>query len=185
MPRPAFLLVGLGALIALAVSRAAEPAGRLVTLGYRASRGTRAPDVARHGAGDSVAARLKTGWRAAGSRQGLLSIGGLPPVPGTLSLDGGSLIFQPAEGGAPVAYPLYRIGNSRGHAVRRPAVTLLGIDRTRGDGVYLFHLDGAVLETASPGVLQALVSEPSRVDSLGEAWATDRFALVDLRDTAA
>ena len=64
-------------------------------------------------------------------------------------------------------------------------MTLLGIDRTRGDGVYLFHLDGAVLETASPGVLQALVSEPSRVDSLGEAWATDRFALVDPRDTVA
>ena len=185
MPRPAFLLVGLGALIALAVSRAAEPAGRLVTLGYRASRGTRAPYAARPAAGDSVATRLKTGWRAAGSRQGLLSIGGLPPVPGTLSLDGGSLIFQPAEGGTPVAYPLYRVANSRGHAVRRPAVTLLGIDRTRGDGVYLFHLDGAVLETASPGVLQALVSEPSRVDSLGEAWATDRFALVDPRDTVA
>jgi parallel beta-helix repeat protein len=129
MPRPAFLLLGLGALVALAVSRGAEPAGRLVALGYRASRGTRAPAAASEGRRDSIATRLKTGWRAAGSRQGLLSIGGLPPVPGTLSLDGGSLIFQPAEGGAPVAYPLYRVLSSRGHAVRRPAVTLLGIDR--------------------------------------------------------
>lgn len=185
MPRPPFVLLGLGALAALALSRV-EPAGAPGAVGYRAARGTRPPDPAMtERGGDSIAARLKMGWRAAGSRQGLLSIGGLPPVPGILSLAGGSLIFQPAEGGTPVAYPLYRVGTSHGRAVRRPTVTLLGIDRTRGDGVYLFHLDGAVLETASPGVLQAIVSEPSRVDSLGEAWATDRVALVDPRDTAA
>jgi len=80
MPRPAFLLLGIGALAALAVARAA-PADGTGVAGYRAARGTRVPAVAR--GGDSVAARLKMGWRAAGSRQGLLSIGGLPPVPGT------------------------------------------------------------------------------------------------------
>jgi hypothetical protein len=178
------VLAGLLALLALAVSRAGEASGG-TAVGYRASRGARAPVTAEHRKGDSIATRLKIGWRAAGSRQGLLSIGGLPPVPGTISLAGGSLIFQPAEGGTPVAYPLYRSGVWDGRSSRRPTVTLLGVDREHTDAVYLFHLDGGVLETASPGVLQELVQEPTRVDSLGEAWATDRVALVDPRDTVA
>ena len=181
MPRPAFLLLGLGALVAFAVSRA----DRSGAVGYRAARGTRPTASAGARGDDSIASRFKTGWRAAGSRQGLLSIGGLPPVPGVISLVGGSLIFQPAEGETPIAYPLYRATLKDGRPVRRSTVTLLGIDRSRSDAVYLFHLDGGVLETASPGVLQEVVTEPSRVDSLGEAWATDRYSLVDPRDTAA
>lgn len=187
MPRPVFVVSGLIALLAFIGSRAGREAGT-GALGYRAARGipdadtrTRRHDAVR----DSVAARLRTGWRAAGSRQGLLSIGGLPPVPGTISLAGGSLIFQAGDGDAPIAYPLYRIVLKDGKPIRRAAVTLLGIDRAQRDAVYLFHLDGGVLETASPGVLPELVSEPSKVDSLGEAWATDRFGLVDARDTAA
>ncbi len=187
MPRPVFVVAGLIALLAFTASRSGAGAAT-GAVGYRAARGgpaaaTRAAD--HDGPRDSISARLRTGWRAAGSRQGLLSIGGLPPVPGTISLAGGSLIFQAAEGDAPIAYPLYRISMRDGKPTRRPAVTLLSIDRAHTDAVYLFHLDGGVLETASPGVLQELVTEPSKVDSLGEAWATDRFALVDARDTAA
>jgi hypothetical protein len=187
MPRPPFVVAGLIALLALTASRVGLGAGT-GAVAYRAARG--APGAVNgfrsHDRGsDSIASRLRTGWRAAGSRQGLLSIGGLPPVPGTISLAGGSLIFQGGEGDAPIAYPLYRMSMKDGKPTRRPAVTLLGIDRARSDAVYLFHLDGGVLETASPGVLQELVLEPSRVDSLGEAWATDRFALVDARDSAA
>lgn len=182
MPRPALLVAGLIALVAFAAARSGNRAGA-GAVGYRAARGVPVSAPAHSRRGDSIAARLRTGWRAAGSRQGLLSIGGLPPVPGTISLAGGSLIFHAGDGETPIAYPLYRISMKGGKPIRRPAVTLLGIDRARTDPVYLFHLDGGVLETASPGVLQELVTEPSRVDSLGEAWATDRFALVDAGDT--
>ncbi len=168
--------------MALAVSRRATGAGTGAAAAYRASGGA-APTRAT--GSDSIATRLKIGWRAAGSRQGLLSIGGLPPVPGTLSIAGGSLIFQPAEGDAAIAYPLYRVQVSDGHPVRRPSVTLLGVDPAGRDSIFLFHLEGGVLETATPGVLREVVSQASRVDSLGEAWATNRFALVDPADTAA
>jgi hypothetical protein len=179
MPRPAFLVAGLAALIALAVSRRGADGA---TAGYRAP-GATAPTATR--AADSIATRLKIGWRAAGSRQGLLSIGGLPPVPGTLSIAGGSLIFQPAEGDAAIAYPLYRVQVDGGRAVRHSSVTLLGVDPGARDSIFLFHLDGGVLETATPGVLRDVVTGAPRLDSLGDAWATNRFALVDPADTAA
>ncbi|MBA2627748.1 MAG: hypothetical protein H0U85_07025 [Gemmatimonadales bacterium] len=129
--------------------------------------------------------RFTTAWRSAGTHQGLLSIGGLPPIPGALSITGGALVFHPLNGTAPVAYPLYRWAGSAAHPSRESVVQLMGIAGTREDTLYLFHLDGAVLETATPGILRDLLTGAARLDSLGDAWATEQAALVDWRDSAA
>lgn len=171
----------------LATAAAQGDRGRpLMPVGYHAGLGIGAVAPAVRAGRDSIGARRRAvGWHAAGSRLGLLSIGGLPPVTGSLAVSGGSLVFRPAEGPAALAYPLYRTLTSDAKPQRQATVALLEVDRAGGDPVYLFHLDGAVLETASPGVLAELVTQPSRVDSLGPAWVTERYALVSAQDTAA
>jgi hypothetical protein len=184
MPPRVLLLIGSGTLTAVVI--AASPARRApqqAPAAYRAGREIAATTTMVHGV-DSNAMRRRTAWRAAGSRQGLLSIGGLPPVPGTIALSGGSLVFRPAEGAGAVAYPLYHAGERDGQPRRLTAVALLEVDHGSGDPVYVFHLDGAVLETASPGVLTDLASAGTQIDSLGQAWATPQVALVNPTDTA-
>jgi hypothetical protein len=63
-------------------------------------------------------------------------------------------------------------------------VSLLGVAPLGSDTVYLFHLDGAVVETATPGVLRDLLQNPARVDSLGDAWTTAETPLVGRSDVA-
>ncbi len=182
MSRAAAALIG-AALVAFAGLR--EPVRPMAAAGYRAAAD--APPVAtvRPAGHDSIAARLRIGWRSAGSRQGLLSIGGLPPTPGTMTVSGGALVFRPADGTAAVAYPLFRLVPRQGGIARRAAVSILEVDRSSRDAVYVLHLDGGVLETASPGILEQLATDPDRVDSLGDAWASDAVALADSRDTSA
>lgn len=104
-----------------------------------------------------------------GSNLALVSVAGLPPVPGSLVQSAGSIVFQPAEGGEPVVFPLFKtLGGSR----RLPAVRLLEAPGDENDSLYLFHLGSAVVETATPGILGELVAEPARVDDLGSAWTT-------------
>ena len=104
-----------------------------------------------------------------GANLALVSVAGLPPVIGSLVQSAGSVVFQPAEGGEPVVFPLFKtIGGTR----RLPAVRLLEAPGDENDSLYLFHLGSAVVETATPGILGELAAEPARVNDLGSAWTT-------------
>ncbi len=112
---------------------------------------------------------------------GLLSIRGLPPVPGTLTVTDASLIFQPADGPSAIAYPLY--GQARKGRTRKAAVSLLGVERRVGvPPIYLFHLNRAVFETTTPGRLQELVNNPRLIDSLPESRWTEEAPLAERPD---
>ncbi|HEU4829843.1 MAG TPA: hypothetical protein VFT04_11675 [Gemmatimonadales bacterium] len=112
----------------------------------------------------------------------LVSVAGLPPVLGRLLQSAGSIVFQPVEGGEPVVFPLFKTaGGSR----RTPAVRLLEAAGDENDSLYLFHLGNAVVETATPGILGELVTEPARVDDLGSAWTTEGQTLAPRRDREA
>ena len=135
---------------------------------------------------DSMELRLATRWRSTGAGSALASIGGLPPIPGKLALTGGSMVFHPDGGSAPLAYPLYRTRRNEARIlVRKPAVSLLDVAALGRDTVYLFHLEGAVVETATPGVLRDLLRDPSTVDSRGDTWTTVETPLVRRNDLAA
>lgn len=163
---------------AICLGATARPAER-IPAGYREA-------VSPVGETDSTALRMATRWRSTGAGSALASIGGLPPVPGKLTLTGGSMVFHPDAGTAPLAYPLYRIRRNAAQVlIRRPAVSLLDVASLGRDTVYLFHLDGAVIETATPGVLRELLRDPSRVDSLGDAWTTVETPLVGRNDVTA
>ena len=87
-PSRAVLTAGLLA-SALALGDRQRP---LTPVGYRAALGTAGNTIATPSSRDSIGARLRAGgWHAAGSHLGLLSIGGLPPVPGSLAVSGASL----------------------------------------------------------------------------------------------
>jgi hypothetical protein len=95
------------------------------------------------------------------------------------------MVFHPDEGTAPLAYPLYRTRRDRSQGlVRRTVVSLLDVAPLGSDTVYLFHLDGAVVETATPGVLRELARNPSGVDNLGDAWTTAETPLAGRSDRA-
>ena len=165
------------ALLAAAVclGAMARPAER-IPAGYREA-------ITAAGVPDSAALSMATRWRSTGAGSALASIGGLPPVPGKLALTGGSMVFHPDGGTGPLAYPLYRLRRNAARAlVRKPVVSLLDVAALGRDTVYLFHLDGAVIETATPGVLRELLRDPSRVDSLGDAWTTVETPLVARSD---
>lgn len=154
--------------------------------GYRAARDAAAPAIGAPALlRDSLGTRFTIGWRSAGSQQGLLSIGGLPPVPGALSVTDGSLVFHPLNGTGPVAYALYRRTGSAEHPWRESAVDLLDVAAAGPDTLFVFHLDGAVLETASPGLLRDILADRAQLDSLGAPWTTAPSALADPRDTTA
>ncbi|HXE57256.1 MAG TPA: hypothetical protein VNK43_04590, partial [Gemmatimonadales bacterium] len=109
----------------------------------------------------------------------LLSVRGLPPVPGTLIVRGGVAEFHPAGDGAPLTYPLVERS-------RRPAVRLLRVeaDAAGADSVYLFHLGRAVFTTRSPGPLRRSLERAELVDSLATTRPVDEAPLAERRDTA-
>ncbi|HEX6645097.1 MAG TPA: hypothetical protein VF037_10475 [Gemmatimonadales bacterium] len=166
MPR-ALVLALVGALgIALVSAMPASPAA------YRAG-GRSGVSAART---DSTAYRLRLGANMA-----LVSVAGLPPQLGSLVQSGGSVVFQPLEGGDPVVLPLFQ---TTGEARRAPVVRLLEVAAGETDSLFLFHLGMAVVETARPGVLGDLVRDPGRVDELGSAWTTGGRTLAPKRDPA-
>ena len=111
----------------------------------------------------------------------LVSLAGLPPVSGTLAQSGGSVIFRPADGGELTAFPLFDQPAHPG-APRTPAVRLLEVANGESEPVFLFHLRNAVIETAVPGILGQIVSEPARVAELGTPWATGSLTLAPASD---
>jgi len=111
----------------------------------------------------------------------LVSLYGLPPVSGTLAQSGGSVIFRPADGGEFFAFPLFDHPAHPG-APRTAAVRLLEVANGESEPVFLFHLRNAVIETAVPGILGQIVSEPARVAELGTPWATGFLTLAPSND---
>jgi len=111
----------------------------------------------------------------------LVSLAGLPPESGTLAPSGGSVIFRPADGGELTAFPLFDQPAHPG-APRTPAVRLLEVANGESEPVFLFHLRNAVIETAVPGILGQIVSEPARVAELGTPWATGWLTLAAPND---
>jgi hypothetical protein len=113
----------------------------------------------------------------------LVSLAGLPPVSGTLAQSGGSVIFRPADGGELTAFPLFDHPAHPG-APRTPAVRLLEVANGESEPVFLFHLRNAVIETAVPGILGQIVSEPARLAELGTPWTTGWLTLAAPNDEA-
>lgn len=125
---------------------------------------------------------LHLGFR--GEAVGYLSQAGLPPVPGRLALGADGLAFRPAGGGEALPYPLYRERpDSEFGRLRVPSLELYGIQPAGTDSVYLFHLDGAVFETAAPGLFRLLVDHPEWLDSLPQRVPDPEATLVPRGDT--
>lgn len=125
--------------------------------------------------GDSARSRSLQPVAGTAATPALISLWGLPPVPGTMAASGGSLVFQPAGDGELAVLPLFR--SSGMGSARHPSVRLLEVAGGDAEPVFLFHLGGAVIETSAPGVLGEIVAEPKRVDDLGTPWTTAPLTL--------
>ena len=100
--------------------------------------------------GDSARGRSLQPVAGTAATPALISLWGLPPVPGTVSPSGGSLVFQPAGEGELAVLPLFR--SSGLGSARHPSVRLLEVAGGDAEPVFLFHLGGAVIETSAPGM---------------------------------
>lgn len=166
--RPLLLLLAAIALAAFAGERRALPEAYVAA--------TRA-------SGDSVRARSPGDVPPAAGSPVLASLAGLPPEPGTIVQSGGSVVFRPDGGGSIVALPLFQ-EQVRADEPRTPAVRLLEVAASEGEAIFLFHLGSAVIETASPGILGTIASEPGRVSELGTPWRTGTLSLAPPGDEA-
>jgi hypothetical protein len=131
----------------------------------------------------SASAHLAGG--AASVISGYLSARGLPPVPGTVSINDSGLVFQAGPGSLatfPLVGPLRYTG---GRQWRASSVSLVYTDQDNGRAVYVFRIDAGVFETEDPGFLLDLSNHPSWLDSLAPTqWKTER-PLVDPSDMLA
>ena len=116
---------------------------------------------------------------------GRLSLEGLPPMQGVLQLSPRAVLFHPDDGVGPLYFPLFRQSAWSRPAGRRPAIQLHSVDSAGPSSVFLYHLDGAVFETATPGVLRALVESSGWVDSVSGTVSSGVTPLVDPEDHAA
>jgi hypothetical protein len=131
----------------------------------------------------SASAHLAGG--AASVISGYLSARGLPPVPGTVSINDSGLVFQASPGSLatfPLVGPLRYTG---GRQWRASSVSLVYADQDNGRAVYVFRIDAGVFETDDPGFLLDLSNHPPWLDSLAPSqWKTER-PLVDPSDMLA
>jgi hypothetical protein len=135
---------------------------------------------------DSLAASGDAAARMQGYVPGHISVAGLPPVAGSLQLMADGLVFHPAGGMDSRVYPVYRQRRLEDGGIgRRTAVRLFAVASGSAEPVYLFHLDGAVFETALPGTLLDLAADPAWIDSLGDTRMGEERPLVAPGDTAA
>lgn len=116
---------------------------------------------------------------------GRLSLEGLPPKPGVLQLSARAVLFHPDDGIGPLYFPLFRQSTWQRVPERRPAIQLYSVDSAGPTPVFMYHLDGAVFETARPGALRALGESSAWVDSISGTVSPDLVPLVDPRDTEA
>jgi hypothetical protein len=116
---------------------------------------------------------------------GYLSVGGLPPIGGALTVTDTGLVFRSADGRYIAALPMVGPVRASPKSRRATAVSLAYIDQARGRPVYLFRVDGGVFETEAPAALMAVAAHPPWLDSLrSREWAADR-AIVPGADSAA
>ncbi|MDQ2671125.1 MAG: hypothetical protein M3Y31_10875 [Gemmatimonadota bacterium] len=109
---------------------------------------------------------------------GRLSLEGLPPIPGVLQLSPRAVLFHPDNGVGPLYFPLFRQSAWARVPGRRPAIQLYSVDSAGPSAVFMYHLDGAVFETASPGALRSLAENSAWVDSLSGTVSPDAVPLV-------
>ncbi len=183
--------MGLGGTVGSAVVAAAAAAAiwfaptaaGIASPAYRAPLDAAGPAAAAAGPGDpeSAVAALEL----AAEIPGRLSLEGLPPMPGVLQLSTRAVLFHPDDGVGPLYFPLYRQNAwSRTHA-RRPGIQLYAVDSVGTGRVFLYHLERATFETASPGALRALGETAAWVDSVRGTVSPDVVPLVDPADDAA
>ena len=116
---------------------------------------------------------------------GRLSLEGLPPIQGVLQLSPRAVLFHPDDGIGPLYFPLFRQSAWSRVPGRRPGIQLHSVDSAGPTAIFMYHLDGAVFETATPGALQALAETSAWVDSVDGTVSSGVVPLVDPNDQAA
>lgn len=116
---------------------------------------------------------------------GRLSLEGLPPIQGMLRLSPRAILFHPDDGYGPLYFPLFRQSRWDREPGRRPAIQLHSVDSAGATAVFMYHLDGAVFETVTPGALRALGESSAWVDMLAGTMSSGVVPLVDPADEAA
>lgn len=116
---------------------------------------------------------------------GRLSLEGLPPIQGVLQLSPRAVLFHPNDGIGPLYFPLFRQSQWSRVPGRRPAIYLHSVDSAGPTAVFMYHLDGAVFETATPGALRALGETSAWVDNLAGTVSSGVIPLVDPDDETA
>jgi hypothetical protein len=162
-------VAGLAAAVAAALA-----GGSVVPRGYAvaaASDDTLRARMVSNGAATGLSRRLRGSIVV-----GYLSVHGLPPVEGTLTISDTGLVFHSADGQdertLPVVGPVRQSTQGRW---RVPAVALAYVDGDRPQPAYLFRLDGGVFETEAPGALLEVAAHPNWLDSVASReWRTER-----------
>jgi hypothetical protein len=113
---------------------------------------------------------------------GRLSLEGLPPMPGVLQLSPRAVLFHPDDGFGPLYFPLYRQSSWSRAPGRRPGIQLYAVDSIGSARVFLYHLERATFETATPGALRVLGENAAWVDSLSGTVSPDAVPLVHPED---
>lgn len=134
---------------------------------------------------DSAVAAFVAALDLSAEIPGRLSLEGLPPMPGVLQLSPRAVLFHPADGVGPLYFPLYRESTWSRVPGRQPAIRLHAVDSVGASAVFLYRLERATFETATPGALQALSESAAWVDSVGRTVSADVAPLVDPEDYGA
>lgn len=161
--------------------RAAAAAAALCVLSAATAPGLGATPLAPVGP-DSAGPDSAAAVGFAGEIRGRLSLEGLPPIAGVLQLSPRAVLFHPDDGVGPLYFPLFRQSAWDRVPGRRAAIRLHSVDSAGPSAIFMYHLDGALFETAAPGVLRALVETSAWVDSLPGSVSSGLVPLVDPRD---